>query len=266
MSDLRPIKWKRRFGAEAGKPVETLRQLRGRSLRGVLAHGCAYVAVDGKTASLLDRVCLGRAARGVAASGVADAWLQELAQRLLSERSAREAADAEAAAGPLPDRPRPPPLVALVRFSLLEAVFLVHGLECLTLFEETVRAPRTPRLPATHNHSQRLRSRLVSRPPPRRRACTTRLRWGCGRPLRRPRSSQSGAPPACPPSRCTQSRALRRPRRPLWRPRTPPRRRLALQAQRRRRRVRRLRRERALLLVTACTVKPPAPSPTMSSL
>jgi hypothetical protein len=179
MSDLRPVKWKRRPSGADPKPSEALRRISCLSLRGTLAHGAAFLALEPRHATLLDKVCLGKLCRGAAAEGAAQPWLQllaaERAQRA-AEREQQRPGEAEAAEAPdageedeppgedLPTAPpaadepavaaadasapsarwgraaAPKPAV-VVRLSLLEAVFLLHALDCLTLYEETPDAP-----------------------------------------------------------------------------------------------------------------------------
>ena len=129
-ADPAPVKWKKRrrhgapgVGGDNSRPAELSAALARCALRGALAHGCAYVRAEPYVARLLDRLCIGRVLRGAAAAGLPET----------------DPLPPPAAAPWAPGQPRQPQPPPLLRLSMLEAVFLAHGLECLTLYDVQVR-------------------------------------------------------------------------------------------------------------------------------
>lgn len=135
-ASTRPVKWKRNLGARAASfphPSESTAAVSRLRLRGCLLHDGVFVLVDGGTATLFDRVCLGRLQRGLPSRGVALAGPSpgcfltpgggENGGAKRPRSGGRGGGGASAA-----------PSAAVVRFSLLEASFLAHILGCLEVF------------------------------------------------------------------------------------------------------------------------------------
>jgi hypothetical protein len=129
------VKWKKRrrhgapgVGGDNSRPAELSAALARCALRGALAHGGAWVRCDAHVGRLLDRLCLGRVQRGAAA-------------QQLPETDPPPPRPPQQTPGQ-PHGPRGPQPPQMVRLSMLEAVFLAHGLECLTLFDVQVRPAR----------------------------------------------------------------------------------------------------------------------------
>ncbi len=168
----RGVKWKKRWrGRGRGvhgdntRPAELCALLGRCTLRGALAHGAAWLLADAHAARLLDRLCLGRPARGVtrrgadaaaAAAAAGGGARGAAAAAAVEAEAAAEAAaadgggDASVAAAAPPQQPHAgggptgwrAPQQQLLRLSLLEAMFLAHGLGCLTLYDDEARPRR----------------------------------------------------------------------------------------------------------------------------
>lgn len=131
------VKWKKRrrhgaagVGGDNSRPAELSAALARCCLRGAVAHGGCWVRCDAHVGRLLDRLCLGRVQRGAASQGLPETDPPPLPRQ-------------QQPGGP---RPQQPP--QMVRLSMLEALFLCHGLECLQLFEVQVRPSRGRDAPA----------------------------------------------------------------------------------------------------------------------
>jgi hypothetical protein len=160
------VKWKKRrrhgapgVGGDNSRPAELSAALARCALRGALAHGGAWVRCDSHVGRLLDRLCLGRVQRGAAA------------QQLPETDPPPPRAQQQQQPGQ-PHGPRGPQPPQMVRLSMLEAVFLAHGLECLTLFDVQVRPARGRGC----SHSALTRSAARAAASARRRACCHRAR------------------------------------------------------------------------------------------